>query len=133
MARKTHHFRLYCPQKRLCIDIKLLPQGKFCYVTFNHNNNRFITMTPEDIAAISNQAIMTLLRVIMPLMIVALGAGLLIALFQALTSIQEMTLTFVPKIVLVFLLLLFIMPWMASQMNLLAIQLFDQIVAVGGG
>ena len=90
-------------------------------------------MTPETVAEISSQAIMTLLWVIMPLMIVALGSGLLIALFQALTSIQEMTLTFVPKIVLVFLVLLFIMPYMAGQMNLLAIQLFDQIVAVGGG
>ena len=90
-------------------------------------------MSPEAVTEISSQAIMTLLWVIMPIMIVALGSGLIIALFQALTSIQEMTLTFVPKIVLVFLVLLFIMPWMAAQMNVLAIQLFDQIVAVGGG
>lgn len=90
-------------------------------------------MSPEAVADIANQAIVTLLWVIMPLMIVALGSGLIIALFQALTSIQEMTLTFVPKIVLVFLTLLIILPWMAAQLNLLAIQLFDQIVAVGGG
>lgn len=90
-------------------------------------------MSPEAVTEIANQAIVTLLWVIMPIMIVALGSGLLIALFQALTSIQEMTLTFVPKIVLVFLVMLFVLPWMAAQMNLLAIQLFDQIVAVGGG
>ncbi len=90
-------------------------------------------MTPETVLEISNNAIVTLLWITMPIMVVALGSGLLIALFQALTSIQEMTLTFVPKIVLVFLSLLFVMPWMAEKMNLLTIQLFDQIVAVGGG
>lgn len=90
-------------------------------------------MSPEAVTEIANQAIVTLLWVIMPIMVAALGSGLLIALFQALTSIQEMTLTFVPKIVLVFLVMLLVLPWMAAQMNLLAIQLFDQIVAVGGG
>jgi len=69
----------------------------------------------------------------MPIMAVALISGLLIALFQALTSVQEMTLTFVPKIVLVFLVLLFVMPWMADKINLFTINLFDKIVAVGGG
>ena len=89
-------------------------------------------MSPEVVAEIANLAITTLLWVIMPIMIVALGSGMIIALFQALTSIQEMTLTFVPKIVLVFIVLLLVMPWMADKMNVLAIRLFDQIVAVGG-
>ena len=90
-------------------------------------------MTPESVLEISNQAIMTLLWVTMPIMAVALVSGLIIALFQALTSVQEMTLTFVPKIILVFVVLLIVMPWMADKMNVFAINLFDQIVAVGGG
>lgn len=89
-------------------------------------------MTPEDVMEIATQAIMTLLWMILPIMGVALGAGLLIALFQALTSIQEMTLTFVPKIILVFIVLLVVLPWMSGQMSLMATQIFDQIVAVGG-
>lgn len=90
-------------------------------------------MTPEAVLEIANDAITTLLWITMPIMAVALISGLLIALFQALTSVQEMTLTFVPKIVLVFLVLLFVMPWMADKINLFTINLFDKIVAVGGG
>lgn len=89
-------------------------------------------MSPEAVLEISNDAIVTLLWVTMPIMVVALVSGLVIALFQALTSVQEMTLTFVPKIVLVFIVLLFVMPWMADKMNLFTINLFDKIVAVGG-
>ena len=89
-------------------------------------------MTPESVLEIANQAIMTLLWVTMPIMAVALVSGLIIALFQALTSVQEMTLTFVPKIILVFVVLLIIMPWMADKMNVFTINLFDKIVAVGG-
>ena len=89
-------------------------------------------MSPESVLEIANQAVMTLLWVTLPIMIVALVSGLIIALFQALTSVQEMTLTFVPKIVLVFLVLLLIMPWMADKMNVFTINLFDKIVAVGG-
>ncbi|MBA44104.1 MAG: flagellar biosynthetic protein FliQ [Magnetococcales bacterium] len=89
-------------------------------------------MTPESVLEIANQAIMTLLWVTMPIMAVALVSGLIIALFQALTSVQEMTLTFVPKIILVFVVLLMIMPWMADKMNVFTINLFDKIVAVGG-
>lgn len=89
-------------------------------------------MTPEDVMEVATQAITTLLWMILPIMAVALGAGLVIALFQALTSIQEMTLTFVPKIILVFVVLLLVLPWMSGQMSVMATQIFDQIVAVGG-
>lgn len=89
-------------------------------------------MTPESVLEIANQSIATLLWITAPVMAVALVSGLLIALFQALTSVQEMTLTFVPKIILVFVVLLLVMPWMADKMNLFAIQLFDKIVAIGG-
>ena len=58
-------------------------------------------MEPEQVIDMGRLTIETLLLMSAPLMIVALVVGLIIALFQALTSIQEMTLTFVPKLILV--------------------------------
>ncbi len=62
------------------------------------------------------QAVITMLLVAAPVMAVALIAGLVIAIFQALTQIQEMTLTFVPKIILVMLSLIVFVPFMLDQM-----------------
>ena len=61
-------------------------------------------------------AISVLLMVATPIMAVGLGVGVSIALFQALTQIQEMTLVFVPKILSIFLSLLLFMPFMLNQM-----------------
>ena len=74
-------------------------------------------MTGADIMDIGRDAIMTLLYTAGPIMVVALGVGLVIALFQALTQIQEMTLTFVPKIVVIFLMLMLMMPYMGSTIG----------------
>ena len=56
-------------------------------------------MTPAAVQDVAQQAVIALLMVSGPAMAVALGIGLLVSLFQALTSIQEVTLTFVPKII----------------------------------
>ena len=88
-------------------------------------------MTPAQVLDMATLSIDTLLWVTAPVMAVALVVGLIIALFQALTSIQEMTLTFVPKIFLVFLSMVLFLPFMASKINALAIELFAQI-ATGG-
>jgi flagellar biosynthetic protein FliQ len=88
-------------------------------------------MTPEMILDFSKLAITTLLVMVTPLMLVALVVGLVISLFQALTSIQEMTLSFVPKILAVFLVLMLILPWMSDRMNIMALELFDAIAKVG--
>ena len=64
-------------------------------------------MTPPDVLDVGRDAIMVLLRVSGPVMLVGLAVGMIIALFQALTQLQEMTLTFVPKILAVFASLLF--------------------------
>jgi len=65
---------------------------------------------------IGREAIFTLLRMTMPIMAVALGVGLVISLFQALTQMQEVTLSFVPKIVLVFLSLSMLLPYMVNTL-----------------
>lgn len=88
-------------------------------------------MSPESMLDIGQSAITTLLLVVGPLMIIALVVGLIISLFQALTSIQEMTLTFVPKIILVFGSLLFLLPWMGEKLSAFATLIFDRI-ANGG-
>lgn len=84
-------------------------------------------MTAEQVLDITQLSIVTLLWVSGPLMVVALVVGLIIALFQALTSIQEMTLTFVPKIILIFLALIMLIPFMSSKMNAFAQELFNMI------
>lgn len=72
-------------------------------------------MTPEFLMGFARQAIETMLLVSAPLLGVALLVGLLIAIFQAITQVHEMTLTFVPKIVAVMLMLLFLLPWISQK------------------
>ena len=88
-------------------------------------------MTGADVLDIASQGIWTLLIVSMPMMLVGLAVGVVIALFQALTQIQEMTLVFVPKIVAIFVTMLLTLPFcgavMAGYMN----QVVDMII-VGG-
>ena len=73
-------------------------------------------MTPLEVVEVGQDAIFTLLRTLAPIMAVALGAGLTISLFQALTQMQEVTLSFVPKIVAVFLSLSMLLPYMLQQL-----------------
>ncbi len=88
-------------------------------------------MTAAEVLDVGRNAILTLLQVGAPIMAIALGVGLVIALFQALTQIQEMTLTFVPKIVAIFLSLLLLLPFMIQTLIAFARELFDRI-ATGG-
>jgi flagellar biosynthetic protein FliQ len=73
-------------------------------------------VTALEVLEVGNDAIFTLIKVIMPLMLVALAVGLSISLFQALTQMQEVTLSFVPKIFAVFLSLAFLLPYMLNTL-----------------
>lgn len=68
-----------------------------------------------------------LLKVCAPIVITAMAIGTLIALFQALTQIQEVTLTFIPKIVAVMLVASLAAPFMASQINILSTLTYSKI------
>jgi len=70
-----------------------------------------------------------MLKIGAPTMMVALIVGLVISLFQALTQIQEMTLTFVPKIVAIVAALLLFMPFMLSSLTGFTQGLFDRIAS----
>jgi len=84
-----------------------------------------------DILDISRDAIWVTLTLAGPILLVALVVGLVISLFQALTQIQEITLTFVPKIVCVFLALLLFLPYMGRMFQGFSERLFDHIITVG--
>ena len=73
-------------------------------------------MTPEAVATIGREAIETVLLISAPMLGFGLVVGIMISIFQAATQIQEMTLTFVPKIVAVFIALLIFFPWMMQTM-----------------
>ncbi len=80
---------------------------------------------------VAREAIYALLIVSSPLMLIGLAVGLVIAIFQALTQIQEVTLTFVPKIIVIFLSMLVLLPFMLQRLQDLTIFLMDRIVAIG--
>ncbi|MFQ5535544.1 MAG: flagellar biosynthesis protein FliQ [Sphingomonadales bacterium] len=79
---------------------------------------------------VARDAIMVLLTVAGPVMVVALVVGLIIAFFQALTQIQEMTLTFVPKILVIFLALILFLPLMGQSLSGLMDRIAERIVGV---
>ncbi len=74
-------------------------------------------MTGAEVLDIARDGIFTLLKVSAPPMIIGLIVGILIALFQALTQIQEMTLVFIPKIIAIFLTMLIAFPFMGEAMG----------------
>ncbi len=84
-------------------------------------------MNEAEIFEITRESIFTLLKVVTPIIGVALAVGLIIGIFQALTQIQEMTLAFVPKIICVFLTLILLFPFMFGQMQTLSDTLFSKI------
>lgn len=88
-------------------------------------------MNEIEILDISREAVFTLLKVVSPILLIALFIGLIIGIFQALTQIQEMTLAFVPKILCVFIMLIVLFPFMLNQMRILSESLFDKIVSGG--
>jgi len=73
-------------------------------------------MTAADALTVGRETIMVSLKLGAPAMLLALAVGLAISFFQALTQIQEMTLTFVPKLVVILLSLLFFLPFMLETL-----------------
>lgn len=72
-------------------------------------------MTIDDVTAISGRALFLIIKVSAPVLLVSLIIGLIVSIFQTVTSIQEQTLTFVPKIVGVFVALMILGHWMLNN------------------
>lgn len=84
-------------------------------------------MTPEFVVSMGSEAVQLALLLSAPLLGVGLVVGLLIAVLQATTQIQEMTLSFVPKILSVLLALLVAAPWMLHKMSAFTTQIITSI------
>ena len=89
-------------------------------------------MTEAELIDIARQGITTLVIVSAPPLLTALAVGLVISILQTLTQIQEQTLTFVPKMLLVFGSLLLFLPFMLNTMNDFWKSMLDRAVAGGG-
>jgi flagellar biosynthetic protein FliQ len=84
-------------------------------------------MTIDLVKELSGEVFKTILTVSGPVLLVSLVVGLLISLFQAVTQIQEFTLTFVPKIIAVFITLFILFPWIARVLTTYTTDLFTKI------
>lgn len=73
-------------------------------------------MTPEFVISFARQSIELALFIAMPMLLVGLVVGLTVSIFQAATQIQEMTLSFIPKIVSIFVTLLIAFPWIMDKL-----------------
>ncbi len=88
-------------------------------------------MNETEVIAVAREAIVVLIKMGAPAMLIALAVGLTIAVFQALTQIQEVTLTFVPKILALFATVLIFVPFMLSTLRNFTHELVDRIIALG--
>lgn len=89
-------------------------------------------MNEAEAIEVGREAVMVMLAMSVPIMSIALGVGLVIALFQALTQLQEMTLVFVPKILVVFAALVVLIPFMLATLNDFMTKVADRIIGLGG-
>jgi len=84
-------------------------------------------MNQDVVIGIARQAIQVTLLVSLPLLAIGLVVGVVVSLIQAATQIQEMTLTFVPKILSIFVGLLLLLPWIMSHLMSFTIEIFNNI------
>ncbi len=88
-------------------------------------------MNEVAVLEVGRDALWVVLKIAGPIMGAGLFIGLLIALFQALTTIQEMTLTFVPKILVIFAAIIIFLPFMMTTIIEFTQGLFDRMVGIG--
>ncbi len=84
-------------------------------------------MTIDDVTSIASSALFLVIKVAAPVLLVSLVIGLIVSIFQTVTSIQEQTLTFVPKILAVFLALILLGNWMLSELSGFMINLWSDM------
>ena len=90
-------------------------------------------MTVEGVAEIAGRALTIIIKVSMPVLLVSLCIGLLVSIFQTVTSIQEQTLTFVPKIIGIFVALIILGPWMMNSLVEFMTQLWSNFSSYVSG
>lgn len=89
-------------------------------------------MTPDSVMSLGRQAMEVTLLVSAPLLLVALAIGLIVSIFQAATQINETTLSFIPKLIGIFVTLIVAGPWMLSVLGDYMRQMFTSIATMAG-
>lgn len=90
-------------------------------------------MNEDIVIQLGQDALKTLAMISAPLLISTLVIGLIVSIFQALTQINENTLTFVPKMVVIAIVLILAGPWMLDLLNTYTVNLFENIATVVRG
>ncbi|HEX6979233.1 MAG TPA: flagellar biosynthesis protein FliQ [Alphaproteobacteria bacterium] len=88
-------------------------------------------MELADVLEIARESVIVALKIAAPVMLAGLIVGLAISIFQALTQIQEMTLTFVPKVLVVFTVFILFLPFMVATLVTFTHQLIGRIATLG--
>lgn len=89
-------------------------------------------MTPESVVSIVRQALELVILLSAPLLLAALVTGLLVSIFQAATQINEMTLSFIPKLLVIFAVMVLAGPWLLSLLVDYTQRLFSTIPGLAG-
>ena len=89
-------------------------------------------MTVDAVTEMANNALYLIILVSLPVLLVSLIVGLIISIFQTVTSIQEQTLTFVPKIIAVLLVIVVLFVWMSNMLGEYTRNLFEMIPHIAG-
>ena len=87
-------------------------------------------MSAEQVMEIMKEAMLVAFEIAGPLLIISIAVGLLVAIFQAATQIHEQTLTFVPKLIVIALVLLALGSWKSKVMNEFVVELFAIMAAL---
>ncbi len=100
--------------------------GQWLKVSDKHRRN----MTEELVMKLGQDAIRTTAMVASPLLLGTLAVGLLVSVFQALTQINEATLTFIPKMIVAGIIFVLLGPWMLDLMTTYTVDLFENIAVM---
>lgn len=87
-------------------------------------------MTEEFVVNLIRETMYTMLLIASPVLLISLIVGLIISILQAATSIQEVTLTFVPKVIVIALVLVLTLPWMMDVLISFTVNLFQQLATL---
>ena len=82
-------------------------------------------MTPDIVTSLLQKTIMTAIFIMAPILVTAMVVGLIVSVFQTVTSLQEQTLTFLPKVMAVFAVVIFTFPWATKLVVDFTIELFQ--------
>lgn len=88
-------------------------------------------MTGNEILEIGREAILVLFKISLPLMLITLAVGLIVSIFQTVTQIQEATLTFIPKLIAIFIALYMLFPYIGALLSDFTAEMADRIIGTG--